>query len=296
MNRSLAILSTACMLSLLAACGTDMGREKSHGPIVLGDSSTIVTETDSSKLRDMVTDLNPDIPSRTTTEDSAVEADQQDQPAATTDTAAAAIAASNKTATLQQPAEQPAKPAANAPATGNGLKMAFQQVTLFIPNIVTKTYHNQNLQNANGATYQLTGGNLNGNTLQVLSGNVTKVAMRYMTLVTLKDGNDLLPLDNLTHTTNWQEVHGRGNSYAITGLQANRLELPDVSATVLRSAISRAARRHRYSRAEEREVLNDNRTVNKRNLVATLHAVMWKVDGKDSRGHQYSKQVRIDLP
>src|ERR1022692_2514778 len=32
---------------------------KNHGPIVLGDSSTIVTETDPDKLHDLVTDLQP---------------------------------------------------------------------------------------------------------------------------------------------------------------------------------------------------------------------------------------------
>ena len=34
---------------------------KNHGPIVLGDSSTIVTENDPDKLRDLVTDLKPEI-------------------------------------------------------------------------------------------------------------------------------------------------------------------------------------------------------------------------------------------
>jgi hypothetical protein len=32
-----------------------------HGPIVLGDSSTIVTEKDPQKLQDLVTDLQPTI-------------------------------------------------------------------------------------------------------------------------------------------------------------------------------------------------------------------------------------------
>ena len=35
---------------------------QNHGPIVLGDSSTIVTETDPQKLKDLVTDLQPVIP------------------------------------------------------------------------------------------------------------------------------------------------------------------------------------------------------------------------------------------
>src|ERR1035437_9594687 len=35
---------------------------KNHGPIVLGDSSTIVTENDPQKLQDLATDLQPVIP------------------------------------------------------------------------------------------------------------------------------------------------------------------------------------------------------------------------------------------
>ena len=34
---------------------------QTHGPIVLGDSSVIVTETDPQKLQDLVTDLKPTI-------------------------------------------------------------------------------------------------------------------------------------------------------------------------------------------------------------------------------------------
>jgi len=36
---------------------------ENHGPIVLGDSSTIVTETDPARLKDLVTDLKPVISS-----------------------------------------------------------------------------------------------------------------------------------------------------------------------------------------------------------------------------------------
>lgn len=278
-KRHIYILPLVC--GLLFSCNNQGGKQKNNQPIVLGDSSTIVTETDSSKLRDMVQDLNPDIPSHTVT-DTPVAQQPATPPAADT---AAGTAQTEQTTPSQQPAA----------SAGKGLTIAFKQVTVFIPNITTRP-NNRDLQKANGATYQLTGGNINGNALRILSGNVSSVSMRYQTMLSVKLSNgNMLPLDDLNHTTNWKEMKGSNNVYPISGLTANRLETAEPSAAQLRRAIEHAARRHRLSRTAQRELERDARNLSRHRLPVTLRAVMWKIDGKDASGHTYSKQVRMDM-
>lgn len=277
MKRHLHILSVACCLLALLSCGND-GQQKSKGPIVLGDSSMIVTETDSSKLQDMVEDLHPVIPTHTQADTPKA----QPQPAQDTTKADTAKA-------------QPQEPQQAVAPTGKGLTIAFKQVTLFIPNITVHSY-NDNLQKANGATYKLTGGNINGNELRVLTGNVSDVAMHYQTMACIKlDNGGLLPLDDLIHTTNWKVMKGHNNVYPISGLVAGQLEAAEPSIAQLRRAIQHAARRHHLSRATERELERDVRNLSRHRLPVLLRAVMWKVDGKDADGRPYSKQIRMDL-
>lgn len=272
---------------LIASCNYN-GNSGNQRPIVLGDSATIVTETDSQNLKDFVTDLHP-VESTTPESDSSAKPDTASQPAAT----AAAPA--------QQPQTPP--PAAKAKEekeepVGNGLNVAFKDVTVFIPNIVTRSTHNQNPQRSNGATYEFVSGNLNGNQIR-LSGSTATVSQRYGTMVVVKNELGTLPLENLTTTTNWEPLRGRNNNYIISGLDPSRLTYPKASPGAIRNAVIKAARRQRMSRRREQEWLNSIRrvrTANQKPLVTVLHNVEWKIQGKNAKGQQYQKELRIDIP
>ena len=176
---------------------------KNHGPIVLGDSSTIVTENDPDKLRDLVTDLKPEI--KTSDVKDSIEAAQKaaaHQKEADTAQKAAATAAS-----------QPSGPG----LTGNGLKADFGSFTFLIPDVSAKLASNPNLAKANGVVYSYTSGNISGNQIQVTAG-VTKVSQRYQTVIAIKNQLGTLPLEALSTTTPWQALKGSGNVYKITGL------------------------------------------------------------------------------
>lgn len=53
------------VMGSLASCEQAAKYQENHGPIVLGDSSTIVTETDSQYLKDLVVDLEETMPAAT---------------------------------------------------------------------------------------------------------------------------------------------------------------------------------------------------------------------------------------
>jgi hypothetical protein len=263
----------------------------SHGPIVLGDSSTIVTEADPQRLQDLVTDLKPTITSSEPkdTEETAAKTPPKGKAPDTVSKAATPVAA-------KQPA--PATPAAPAAITGNGLKADFNIMSLLITNIAAKQSGNPNLSHANGAVYTLQSGTINGNLIKVTS-NVTKVSQRYQTVVVLKNELGVLPLESLSNTTDWAPLKGLNKIYRIAGLDDKSLEAPEANKSDIHAAVSKAAKRHRFSRKKVQDWENSVRNVkavNQKPLFVTLRSVMWKIDGKDAAGKVFSKQIRIDIP
>ncbi len=248
---------------------------QSHGPIVLGDPSTIVTERDSSRLKDMVTDLKP-LPPPVEAE---AEAPATSTPA-TTKTADTvkkqADTKDNKKAAIPPP----------PPQNTRGLNADFNIASFAMPNIEAKLAGNPNLERANGAVYTLLNGNIPGAIVRV-SANITKVSQRYQTVVVLKNELGVLPLETLATTTDWEPLKGANNVYHATGLDERSLEAPEANRNAIRMAVQKAAHRRRMSRKkteEWEESAHNARSVTQKPLSVTLRSVMWKIDGKDSNG------------
>ena len=256
------------------SCSNSSTNEKAGGkPIVLGDPSTIVTETDSNYLKDMVVDLKPsyaDIPRDT----------------------------------IQAPAQDTAKKADSdvikkAQEQTTGLTIAFKDVTIFIPGVEAKLAgKNQDLQKVNSATYQLTDGKIEGNKLQISGATISRVSQRYQSTVSIKNNLGTLALPSLGSTSSWKTITGANNTYTISGLAQNQLAAGRVNQSTLRNAINTAGRQRRMNSKTIQQWQNSVkgvRSANQKPLVVALRAVMWKIDGKGANGKSFSKQVRIDL-
>ncbi len=279
------VLFIALMAGAVCASSCNNMNQQNNRPIVLGDSSTIVTEKDPKKLQDLVADLKPDIPT----------AENKDTtPVAQTPTQKAADTA--KKTTTAVPVQKQAQPEVSAQG---GLTVDFNIASLIIPNVVAKQAGNPDLSHANGAVYTLVSGNLSGNLLKV-TANVTKVSQRYQSVVVLKTDMGTLPLETLSTTTAWEALKGTNNNiYKATGLDDKSLEVPEANKNTIRSAVEKAARRHRMSRKkiqEWQEEVHNVRSADQKPLFTTLRSVMWKIDGKDANGKIFSKQIRIDIP
>lgn len=265
--------------ALVASCNNSP--KGNHGPIKLGDPSTIVTEEDPQKLQDLVVDLKPEIPPSTPVADS-----PKQETAAKPD-------AGNK------PTAEESKPAAAPLPTGPGLKAEFKELTVMVPGLTVKQAGKADLHNANGAVYTWQAGNINGNVIRT-TGNVTKVSQRYQSVVVLKGKNGDLPLTELSSTTSWAQVAGGNGSYPVKGLGDNELFSESASPAEIKNAVVKAARAHRYSKKKTDEWLDllgkNPKSVTQKPLVVTLRSVMWKIDGKDDKGKLFSKQMRIDVP
>jgi hypothetical protein len=285
--KAIHILFFIVSIVLLQACGSD--NPNRGKPIVLGDPNTIVTETDSQYLQDFVADIKPAQP-----------VVQQEAPKE--DTTAKQVEA-EKEAVPQQ--EQPKKeePKQNtktaAAPKGNGLNIAFKEITVLIPNINTRSYKQQDTKKANGVSYELLSGNLNGNQIKTGGGNVSRVLQRYQTVIAIKSDIGTLVLESLNRTSNWQTLKGGNNAYTISGLDSKHLESLKATPAAIRNAVNRAARNKRMSKATEQKwlkAISRVRSINDKPIVIMLRSVMWKIEGKGTDGKPYQKQIRLDIP
>lgn len=266
-------------MPVLFSCNEEH-KTSTGGPIVLGDPSSIVTETDSQYLRDMVPEYKPV---------KTPEVAQADTPAATPAPADTAKVAQEEPMESRTAPTEPQEEAPQAPK-GKGLTIDLKEVDLFIPNIVAR---------GSGSTYSLKSGNLNGKQIQISNAVVQKMSQRYQSTVIARSNLGTLVLDNLGTTTGWQPLRGNGKSFTITGLDAGRLNTARITPAAVQNAVSHAARRNRLSRSAEQKWLTSVRRVrsaNQRPLSVKLRSVMWKIDGKTTEGKPFSKQVRIDMP
>jgi hypothetical protein len=278
-------LRFTCLVLIAAApvffsC-TEERKTSTDGPIVLGDSTTMVMERDSQYLRDVVPEYKPAKVLESMPKDTAVAAAP-----APTDTAAAVA--------QEEPMESRTAPAEpqEAPEThkGKGLTIDFKEVNIFIPNITAR---------GSGSAYSLKSGSLNGKQINISGAVVQKISQRYQSTVIAKSNLGTLVLDNLGTTSGWQPLRGNGRLFTITGLDAGRLSTARITPATVQNAVSRAARRNRISRSAEQKWLasvHNVRSANQRPLSVKLRSVMWKIDGKTSNGKPFSRQVRMDLP
>lgn len=269
------------VLLAMSACNDSDNPTGQAPPIKMGDPATIVTETDTQYLADIVPDLNLNTGRPVTI---ASTKPDSTPPAAVPDTTQAPTPASETVA---------------AQPTGKGLKVPFPQVEFFIPNIETKTYKEPNLETDYGASYELTEGTLRDNKIYIKGAQIEDVYMRYQTIIVARNNLGTLPLESLRKLTDWKKQKGSNGVYEIEGLEPNKLEGLKVSNKAIRNAVSRDARGRNWSRSGVQKWLNavrNTRNSTQKPLHTELRSVMWKVNGKDANGRPFTRQLRIDVP
>lgn len=276
------LLNRAGLLSLIVLTFTACSETKSvkNGPIVLGDSATIITEEDPKKLKDLVAELEPVIPPPSENTDTPESQKASETPVKDSPVAKAPVK------------EQP------KPVAANGIQANFRDVSVTLENINGKLAGNPNLERANGAVYTWVSGEINGSRIKV-SGNVLKVSQRYQTVVLLKSRYGDLLIDGLSTTSSWEPLRGGNGTWQISGLDSKSIEYTDAGPAEIRNAVQKAARRRRMSRRNLEELMRGIKHVRdagQKPFVVELRSAMWKIDGKDAQGRNFSKQIRLDIP
>lgn len=262
--RNLFFISTLSASLLLLSCSEK--DTKNHGPIVLGDSATIVTETEDKYLQDMVPDLRmvaPPAPSRTDTPKY-----EAPQPTAATPTAAQA-----------------------------GFTIDFGDMVFQLASI-NPQQDGKGFAGKSSAALSAPAANFQPSTLSLREGSLTRVQQRIQTGVIMKESNPVLILSDLgTVSSNWETLKTNGNSVDIQAL-ANPAFDKKLTNAAIKNAVQKAARGARLSTKEQQELVNKVSKVNAANeapLAIVLKNVVWRVEGKDAKGKPFSREIRIDV-
>ncbi|MFT4061205.1 MAG: hypothetical protein QM642_02490 [Edaphocola sp.] len=264
---------------LLGGCG--MEQSGNGGPLILGDSATIVTEKDSQYLKDDVMDIAP-------VAAGSVNASQMGK----IDTQSSAPTK------VLPPADEP-EHAPNINAAGTALD--FGGVKVVLSPLSTKEFKKQDPEKTNSLTYGITGGNVaNSKIIVAGAGNVT-VRLRYQSHVQIKGKLGTLDLSNLgKYTSGWQNLSAIAQSgtqvFAIAGLA--KPDFVQIGNAQIKNAADRELRRHRNSSRTINSWMQEIRSIRKPGdepSEVLLDNVQLQLRGTDAKGKSFSKLIRLEL-
>lgn len=250
------------------------GNQTANAPIVMGDSATIVTETDSQYLRSAFADYDVSNPVETTP---VPENPKIDSPAATLP--------KNDTPTTVAKKQ-----------AGKGLTTDFGDIEVFIENLRVRN-EDANAKGSRSMAYSSDGSAFRPKNLVVNGGDANGASLKQKTdfEVVLNTGKELLPLPSLgKQSTGWQSVSGKNSTFSLSESQVPTFKITNAS---IKNAAQQAARKARMSSKEQTALLNRLgrvKTVDGDLLQAKPVATMWQVTAKDAKGKTVTKEIRVD--
>lgn len=274
---SVAAFTAVCFA--VASCSNNNSHQTHAGAIVLGDSSTIVTEKDSNYLKDQVADLEPQATTNTKTDSTPTQS--------ATPPASPAIPAAADTKTSQSLAA--AQPDGFLIDFGQGFQAEFS-------GIKTKSFQRQDPTKGAGVSYSVTSGDITQSNLSVSGLKNMQVRQRYQTSLYLVSGREKLHLQTLgSYLSGWNTLKGYQNTFALNKLQ--HLTFKAVSHATLENALRREARARRFSRQKLDfwlKAIRRTRSANDAPCRIELDNAQWQISGQLSNGRNIHKSIRMD--
>jgi len=266
----------AFAILLFSACG-NKEQKQSRGAIVLGDSTTIITEKDSQFLKDDVLDMEPIQP----------ETPAPTQP--TPDTKDTTTKGSTTSI-----------PETEKPVLEKGFVVDFGEAKMVLAGLDANDARKQNAQKDAGLTYVLKSNDISvGN---VVFHNVKNVIVkqRYQTKLILKSALGRLDLKELgLYTSDWKPLNGKNTagkeSFGLNAL--NNLSYASVNNNKIANAADRELRKRRTSSRNIQAWMKEikkTRNAQDKPCEVILDNVQWQVSGTDAKGKPFQKTIRVD--
>lgn len=263
----------AALALLAASCGNSSG-SRNRGPIVLGDSGTIITETDSQYLKDDVMDIEP---RRQQVADTPKAAPAPEKPAARDTT----------TVSKREPEE-----------AGEGIDLGGAKIVL--TGLKLKEPRRQNATQESSLTYSLQSGRLAAAKLVVYGGKNVTVKQRYQSRLQLKSSLGTVDLRELgLYTSGWNNVaagrSGNAPSFALTAL--NNIDFAQMNNNKIKNAADRELRKRRTNSRTIQSWMKEirkTRSADDDPCEIQLDNVQWQISGTDEKGKSFHKNIRID--
>lgn len=270
------LLFSALPFLLLTSACTYTGTNTANAPIVMGDSATIVTETDSQYLKSAFADYETASPV----------ASPQPETATPPKTDTPASAAPKATEV----------PVAAKKQTGPGLSADFGDMEVFIENLRVRE-GSAPAKGARSAAYASDGSVFRPKNLVVSGATAAGASLKQKTdfEVVLNTGKEMLPLPSLgRQSTGWESVSGKAGTFALSTPPEPAFKVTNAA---IKNAVQQAARKAGMSSKEQTALLNRLsrvKTVDGDLLQAQATATLWQVTAKDAKGRPVTKEIRVD--
>lgn len=253
---------------------------KQFDPIILGDSSLIVTETNPTYLKNDVEDIDP---KHTNVEIAEVKPIIKDTAAQINTTVSKPIDSIN---TKQVPK--------------NNVKDFILEIgnntTIVFENLKTKSYRNQQPDKLNSLTYQRTSGSLENVNVKVTGGKITSVKQKYTSHVVANFKDASFVVTSLgDYNSGYQTIKNNGNNFVAFNL--SKPNFKSVSKKNLQNALGKDAKNKKYNKQllnKLNKEIKNVQSVNQAPLKVVLKYAVWQINGVDANGKSFSKEIRID--
>lgn len=277
-------ISTATILIAASSCN-DQQSNPSAQPITLGDSSMIVTETDSQYLKNVVDDIEPVAQKATTTAPSKPEAPVAAAPAP-----------------VAKPADTTPAPIAAKTTTANASKNDFvlnikNNTQIVFKNIATREFRNQNPETQHDLSYLIINGSFDKSQLEIHNGTLTDLQYKAATAYYVKTSQGEIELTSLKgETSNWQKMPTKGNIASLPSATINNSKT--IATAQLQAAIEKAINNKKYKASVKdklRKELAGVKSMNHNLISVKAEHYLLSISGKDSKGANFKKVIRFDL-
>lgn len=271
------LLYIAVAAFLFSACGGDNDNVKA-GPITLGDSTTIVTETDAKYLKDDVSDLEPE-----------------------------RRKASETTTTATPPAAEKPKeeaPVAAAPPTKqnvvSGYTIAFGNIKIVFEGITANDANRQNPEKQEALSYMIKSGNIAASKIHIYGAKDATLKQRYQTKLQLSSPLGTVDLRNLgLYTSAWKDNAGSqsGGAPTFNLNDLSKLSYNTVNNNKIKNATDRELRKRHTNRSTIQSWMKEisrTRSASDEPCRIELDNLQLQISGTGADGKPFRKRIRMN--
>ena len=259
---------------MLHACGDDK-KSSSNQPIILGDSSSVVTETDSQFLYNQTEDIAPNN-HKSSSKKIAQMMVQVDS--------------LNATKKLEE------TPVSQTPLLG--LTVSFEDFDVIFNNLSAHpSKRDPDARKSNNVSYIYDGGDFQEMKIQVKNLHEVSVEEKLVTKLTAVTQNERFVLQSLgTYSSSWYTLPGKENLFISTG--KNSIQFNDVNQAKLKTAFTNALQAKKknsnFTKKALEEVKNARAAIDAPFKIE-LYSVQFIVKGTVN-GTKIKKLIRFDIP
>ena len=274
------LLFIPAFILLLASCGNSNTANNNNGPIILGDTATIVTERDSQYLKDDMQDWEP--------KKAAATAEPEAKP--TTEATPAKV-------------ETPA-PAAKELVKENiasGYVISFGNIKIVFEGITANDASRQNPEKQDGLSYIVKTGDIERSKIHIYGVKDASVKQRYQSRLTLHSNLGTVDLRNLgLYMSGWKNVpntkSGGQATFSLSDL--NNIDFSSVNNNKIKNATDRELRNRRTNRKVIESWMKEisrTRSADDKPCEVILDNVQLQISGTGADGKAFRKNIRMSV-